>query len=364
MPELFGWLGPEPEKYPFYDGAVTLYFDDKAHSYYRYDGDETIYVPGVTTVVGIVDRSAALMQWASNQCAEYMGEWYRENTDCDFEAFQAALDKARMAHKDYKEDAANVGKIAHGWLERHIISLMDTGHPTGESMPEDSRAANGVHAALNWMDAHKVRWVFTERKVYSLRHDYAGTGDGLAYISSCGNPECCGKWVKTYGRWERVALKFTDALALIDWKTSNQLHASYDWQTAGYDKAVEEEIGIHGKFPMLQQLVEYRVIIKLGKDDGEFDARLLTMDTLERDFTTFLQCLDLYRSTDSVEQEDKQRKRELRQQEREDREAANLIACPKSGEFKGFRYPKCNGGEPCATCLAKYNERQAAKAAA
>ena len=252
----------------------------------------------------------------------------------------------------------------HGWLERHIISLMDTGHPTGESMPEDSRAANGVHAALNWMDAHKVRWVFTERKVYSLRHDYAGTGDGLAYISSCGNPECCGKWVKTYGRWERVALKFTDALALIDWKTSNQLHASYDWQTAGYDKAVEEEIGIHGKFPMLQQLVEYRVIIKLGKDDGEFDARLLTMDTLERDFTTFLQCLDLYRSTDSVEQEDKQRKRELRQQEREDREAANLIACPKSGEFKGFRYPKCNGGEPCATCLAKYNERQAAKAVA
>lgn len=360
MSETFDWLGAEPTTYKFYGNTVTIFYDDAEHSYTRYEDDKLVRIPGVTTVVGVYDKSAALCQWASNQCSEYIEKQCHEFSTADATTVLTWLDKARFAYRDYKDAAADTGHLAHGWIENYIKAQI-AGKEFSEPLPTDERAANGCRAALEWMEHHKVRWVFTERKIYSNEHDYAGTCDGLAYISSCGDPVCCGAWNKVDDRWSRVALEFTDALAIVDWKTSNSLHEAYAWQVSAYQKAIEAEIGLHGVAPELSQEIEYRVLCRLGKDDAKFEARLLMPESLDKDYQIFLDCLSLYRDVKSQEEEDKQRRREIRQQDKEDREEALKIKCKGADRYKGVRAPQCNGGEPCQTCLQIYAARQAEK---
>ena len=128
--------------------------------------------------------------------------------------------------------------------ERRLTEVFST-------LPEDPRAVNGVSAAISWMVEHNVRWIKTEFRALSLKHKCCGTADGLAYVDSCNDPECCPN-------------AFTARLSLIDWKTSNYLYTTYLWQTAFYVAAHEEE------FPEIGQ-IEDRWILRLDKDDASFD---------------------------------------------------------------------------------------------
>lgn len=31
-----------------------------------------------------------------------------------------------------------------------------------------------------------------------------------------------------------------------------------------------------------------------------------------------------------------------------------MLKCKNANRYKGLRAPKCNGGNPCVTCMAKY----------
>jgi hypothetical protein len=315
MPELeeglgLAGLGLAPKEYKFFGGSVSLFYDDAEHEYTRFDAAGNLYiVPGVTSAIHIIDKSDALTQWAANQATEYVeskvaeervkffeiaaacGDVLAPDTQVQIEASLVLswLNDARFAFRKYKEAAADTGKIAHDWVEQYIRSLIhNEPAQTAEllaNLPEDERARNGALAALDWMTKHKVRWVCTERKIYSRDHDYAGTLDGLAYISSCGDPECCGRTNMETG--EKEAVFFENVLCMIDWKTSNRLYAEYEYQTAAYLKQQQEERGY---------VIPLRFIIRLGKDDAQFEARLLFEDTIERDFHIFLECLALYRS--------------------------------------------------------------------
>ena len=44
-----------------------------------------------------------------------------------------------------------------------------------------------------------------------------------------------------------------------------------------------------------------------------------------------------------------------------DREAALAKACPGAKRYKGLKKPRCNGGKPCESCLAKFAAVQGAK---
>jgi hypothetical protein len=39
--------------------------------------------------------------------------------------------------------------------------------------------------------------------------------------------------------------------------------------------------------------------------------------------------------------------------------SARRTYCGYSSKYKGLRYPECDGGMPCTTCLQKYKETQA-----
>ena len=124
-------------------------------------------------------------------------------------------------------------------------------------------------AAFDWMQKHNVRWLCTEREVYSRKYGYAGTTDGLALVDSCSNPTCC-------------AHLFLDELSLIDWKSSNALRLEYLFQTAAYQNAIVEETG---------ETIDARWILQLDKDTGKFDPWYET--DFDQDFEGYLACLSL-----------------------------------------------------------------------
>ena len=171
----------------------------------------------------------------------------------------------------------------------------------------DERATNCVKAALLWMRSHNVKWLKTEEKIYSLKHDYAGTMDGLAYVDSCTDPACCTE-------------QFTHRLCLIDWKSSNQLKTEYCFQTAAYQQALQEEFS---------SPIESRWVLRLGKSEeeaGKFEPWFLSNKDFVTDLDAYLACLSLTRLVDTTNERMKSQKSTIRAVKKEQRETAKALA--------------------------------------
>jgi hypothetical protein len=97
-------------------------------------------------------------------------------------------------------------------------------------------------------------------------------------VDACENPACCGRL-------------FLDELDLIDWKSSNALRIDYLYQTAAYQNAIVEDTG---------EDIKARWILRLGKEDGKFEAWYET--NFEQDFSGYVACLTLQRVHRAVEQ--------------------------------------------------------------
>ena len=328
------------EEFLFYRGEIRLRYDDAAHVYLLVlPNGQLREVPSVTTVVKIVDKSDMLVPWGVKMAAEkllanvptYVTKAERRMVPAmPYEVFLTLVTDAKSAHKERLEDAANVGKDAHSWLQRYIQHQLGL-NPVPEPLIEP-RAASCTQAALDWMQQHNVRWLQTERKIYSRQYGYAGTMDGLCLADSCTNLLCCPE-------------SFKDSLSLVDWKSSNYLYLTYLFQTASYSQAVTEEFG---------SVIARRWLVRLGKEDGQFEVWHLGPETQDRDVEGFLACLDLSFTMKDLkarqaEAEDA-RKEAAREQKRLAKEAAHRIACPKSKTYKGSRRTVCIDGQMCQAC--------------
>jgi hypothetical protein len=363
--DFLGKFGaPQMESCFFYDKTIELRFDRVDHIYYLVgpNNGELIAQDGVTTVLQIIDKSIALIPWACKMMAEKLllktvpvstdvtGTKYVYMT---YDEFEKTVTAAKTAHKEKLEAAGKIGTMAHDWIEQYIKAEI-AGTLVNSYYPSEERAANCCGAALKWMKEHHVRWISTETKIYSKKHGYAGTMDGLCYIDSCGNPLCC-------------PVPFRDRFSLIDWKSSNALHIEYIIQTAAYQQAYEEE---HEK------LIDDRWVIRLGKDDGKFETWHFERPDYFVDWLAFSQALSLKRSTESLTERVRMRqsgirdakraikveikaalarkKEEDKEMARKDRLANLAIKCANADKYKGTRKPNCNKGVPCLTCLDKY----------
>lgn len=338
--------------YSFYNGTETLLFDQSKWSYYRVlpDGSRERQ-DGVTNVCHIIDKSPALMPWAVKKALEklkrllILGEYVitDSNNDEPKLLFETLLDDiialAKKADKEELEAAGETGHAAHEWIENYIKAIIEEKEDRRlellSKFPSDLRAANAVTAALEWMHKHNVRWISTERKCFSRKHNYAGTADGLAIVDSCENKECCPE-------------TFKDRFTLVDWKTSNFLYIEYLLQTSAYQQAIQEESG---------QIIEDRWIIRLGKEDAEFDPWHVSGETLfNEDFQGFLNALNLYRSVHKIEDRIDELKSQKHDRAKEKLLAERAIKCLESDKYVGKRKKKgCNGTETmCQTCEEKY----------
>lgn len=348
--------GDLPE-YSFYGKSETLVFNKEKWQYHRVlpDGGREL-LAGVTTVCHIIDKSNILMAWAVKKAMEklkrlliekhYISRIYANAGEMTLELYEGVLDdlivQAKKADKELLEEAGAVGTAAHDWVEQYIKAILaDQEEKRLEllsKLPSDERAANACIAALSWMHEHDVKWVETERKCYSRQYSYAGTADGLAYVSSCTNTDCCQE-------------TFKDRLTLVDWKTSNYLYLEYVLQTAAYQQAIQEEAG---------KTIEDRWIIRLGKEDGEFEPwHISGKELFQQDLSGFLNALALYKSVHQIEARIDGIKDAKREREKAKLVAERAVKCLDSDTYKGVRKKQgCNKSDKlCSACEKIYLDK-------
>ncbi len=282
------------ESYFFYEGTEELRYDKEAHVYFRVNPElgnlEELH--GVTTVLKIIDRSAALVPWGAKMVIEKLLRLIPTETrtarfggpvelcipKMSLADFTKIALEAKTAPRDKLVDAGDIGHAAHECLEKSIQHAID--HTNGvvlelRELPEDEKAKACAQAGFAWMQAHKVRWIKTEQKIYSREYGYAGTMDGKAIVDSCDDPACCSE-------------RFKDSLSIVDWKSSNDLHIEYILQVAGaYHHAEVEEYG---------EDIQNCFILRLGKNEeeaGKFAPWRIPARDFPRAFQGFLLCLQL-----------------------------------------------------------------------
>jgi hypothetical protein len=272
------------ENLRFYDGTVILYYDSALHVYYTVDEDGVKQLaPGVTSVCGTLDKSGPLTQWSANMTVELLRQELQPYTNEEgiiqipSPAFEELANKARFNYRQISKTATDIGHIAHDWLEQFIKMMVSKGVSMRDilifpALPEHEKATNCVNAALDWMTLHKFRPVHSERKIYSREWGFAGTLDLTGYVTSCGDPKCCPFEGTIY--------------ELDDFKSSRNIYDEYRLQTAAYQYAMTEE------FP--DEKIQGRRILRLGKDDGEFESMFVPNESFEADIDAFLGLLQAF----------------------------------------------------------------------
>ncbi len=237
------------ETYKLYNGEITLCFNPGRHTYYV-NGE---WVPGVTSAVGVIDRSAPLMWWAVNQSLAYLRGAIKPGISYDEVELDHFLREAKTAHRRKSEESLKIGETVHQWIEGKIKG-------GNCPFPFNEQARKGCQAFARWAKENRVQFVRSEAKIYSKKHHYAGTLDVEALVN--------GK------------------LSIIDIKVSNGIYLGMQLQMAAYLQARTEESGNH--YP------GGRYIIRVDKQTGEPEAAHLAAG-LETDFEAFLGALALYR---------------------------------------------------------------------
>jgi hypothetical protein len=251
-----------------YGGKVTVTFKTDGHAYYV-NGNRPV---SVTALIGVLDKSRALIPWAVGETVNYIVDKWGTNGLTKEQLF-TVLEESKSAHKIKKQEAAKIGTITHDWIEKYIKGEQP-------AMPERKESQIGVNAFLDWVSANKVKVLSSERIVYSKKYDYVGKMD--------------------------IEAKVNGELCLIDIKTSNGIYNSYNLQTAAYVKADEEES---------KRKYNGRWIVRLAKETEEeyisrmitkgktevsayvpFEAKFLdiTGKEMKRDYDAFLACLTLH----------------------------------------------------------------------
>ena len=202
--EIITMAGTVTEEIKIYDKVIMFY--PTSHQYKLVVGEKKSdwqTIDSVSRICGIVDKSDALLNWASRLCSDYLLSLpVQKRTD---EEVKVAVNK----HREKKEEAANIGTLAHAWAEEYIKK--------GDvSFPDDPQVVNAVNGFIDWTSQHDIEWVASERFVYSNEYNYVGICDAIAVIDG-----------KRY---------------LVDFKTSNRIRKlEYGMQTSAYVKAYVEE---------------------------------------------------------------------------------------------------------------------------
>jgi CRISPR/Cas system-associated exonuclease Cas4 (RecB family) len=240
-----------------YKGAVKIKFvTDHAdkHAYYDEKGKK---LRGVTYFTSVIDKSEAMKGWAVKQMglffAGYMGQPITEDL----------IDLGKKEYRNVSKEAKDIGKQIHAWIEEWMTNK-------NLAIPEDSNVRNGVNAFMAFQAEQKVKWIESERLIFSKKYQYAGTADAIGKIGK--------------------------DLILIDFKSSKPSTYSPDGvypehaiQTAGYQLAYEEETG---------KKIDYRMIITLNKETGEPKFREFRDN--EKDKKGFIACVNLRRRLDEL----------------------------------------------------------------
>lgn len=223
-------LFPPSEKPP------VKFHKTRAHQrYVTCTGQE---VPGATTIIGVMDKSAALLNWAWN-CG-------REGVD----------------YRKVKDEAASIGSLSHFmaecWLQHDTPDLSEF------SKSDTDRAAVSFQKFRDWWVEEEMELVHSEIQLVHDKLLYGGTLDIVARDRK--------------GR-----------LSLVDLKTSKGVYLDqYGPQLAAYDKLYRYNQEEDEEF-------QRWMIVRIGKKDaGDFEVRPINGVELAKYWQVFDACRTLY----------------------------------------------------------------------
>jgi hypothetical protein len=243
-----------------YDGTIELCFDEGKH---RFTVNGNSVFPSVTAATGVIDKSRPLIYWAVGLAKDFlMGNLQVLIDDTKGDKIAAIIEEAVKQHSIKKQEAADVGTQVHDWVERFIKAKSKNEWP---EIPKDPQVFNGVTAFLKWVDEYEVKFISSEKLVYSKKYKYAGIMDAEAVIKR-----------KT---------------CVIDFKTSKAIYPEMRFQVAAYQAAAEEESG--------KEYSGNKWLARFDKQTGEFEAHEFAEQ--DKDFKAFLAALDLKRRLKELE---------------------------------------------------------------
>lgn len=245
------------ETYALYKGEVQLQYDDAKHAYYV----NGRLVPSVTGILHIINKPA-LVGWAAKMCAEFLIQNLKPGQSLDEVEIVRLADQMKRAHRQHAERAADIGSLAHLYIE-NVIKYKLGLKKEPPVMPVNKEAQNAIAAFSQWVAQNKVEWIASEAKIYSRTWQYAGTLDIDAVI----NGERC----------------------IVDIKTSNGIWPEYLLQVAAYQEARYEELRIK---------YDASWILRIPKDGSTIEAKRFT--SFDEDILGFTSALKLHRSMERV----------------------------------------------------------------
>ena len=246
-----------------YNGSIEVDFNKEKHSY-KVNGKRVI---SVTACTSVIDKSRPLIYWAVGLTKDYLLENLQELIDDKIgDKISLHINEAVKQHSIKKQRAADIGTQVHDWAER-FIKTQKEGCP---EIPDDENVRNGINAFLNWVNKYNVKFISSERVVYSKQYDYVGIMDAEAVID--------GK------------------LCPIDFKTSKGIYPEMRFQVAAYQAAAEEESG--------KKYTGNKWLARFDKETGEFEAHEYTEQ--DKDFEAFLAALALRRRLKELDNYKKQ----------------------------------------------------------
>ncbi len=204
-----------------YAGKIVHRFNPAGHQHWisTDGGKKFVRKTGVTSYLGILDKSTPLGKWQQGMTLDFLLLQLAAGVKLD----EQKCIEAVIQHELYLQDSADIGHEIHAWCEAYIRhELKQKGFEKMPEIPNFPEAVTGVNSFLAWIDEHKVKFISTERAVYSKRFDYIGIMDFEAVIDGL---HCLG-----------------------DFKSSNGLYNSVRMQTAAYTFADEEERAGDKKF--------------------------------------------------------------------------------------------------------------------
>lgn len=212
--------------------GTTVKFE-KTRSHQKYIKPDGRQVPGVTTVLNILNKPA-LVPWAHK------------------------LGLQGIDYKAVSNQAAGIGTLAHFMCECHLKGLKAD---LSEFSPADvSKAESAFIKFLQFWDEGKYTILQNELQIVHPSMNYGGTLDIMATDGS-------GK------------------IALIDLKTSNGIYDEYIYQLAAYEQLWN---AVNLKTP-----IDKRIIVRIGKEDAD-DLEIRELSDLTKHMNVFISCLGVY----------------------------------------------------------------------
>lgn len=242
-----------------YKKEIDLEFDENRHRF-SINGKPII---SVTNVTSVIDKSRPLIFWAVGLAKDYLMQNLESLIeDNKGDKIAMLIEEAAQQHSIKKQKAADTGTQVHAWVEAFIKAKTKKDWP---EIPRDPQVFNGVNAFLKWVDEYEVKFVSSEKIIYSKKHKYAGIMDAEAIIKR-----------KT---------------CVIDFKTSKAIYPEMRFQVAAYQAAAEEESE--------KEYSGNKWLARFDKETGEFETHEFVEQ--DKDFKAFLAALDLRRRLKELE---------------------------------------------------------------